>query len=210
MKTARRFMAVILALTALIIAGCSNDRETIDTLFSGFVTGYTDADGYLYKIKDDFGKEYPVAEKIDTRTPYTSYRLVITSTLNADSSLSFRQIVKPISNKAMEDYQLHDSLKKHDPIQIKTAYIGGGFLNILLQIKTQQEKAVHHLEYTHHKSKGKTIFRFYHNAYGDKPIYTRDVYISIPLSSYGLHKNDTVSISYTGFDGDCILKVAYK
>ena len=211
MKRTTRLIAAALVCTALAMTACNKgEKETVKPIFTGYATAYSDAQSSLSHITDDFGHKYGIADKVIADNPNWAYRVVVSAEINRDSSLNILHIVKPITLMAIEETELADSLKVRDPIQLVGAYIGGGYLNITLQIKTQQEKARHALEYTHLRKHGKHTFNIYHNAYGDKPVFSRKSYLSIPLNSYRLNKNDTVSINYMSFDGDCVLKVVYN
>lgn len=210
MKRTTRLITAALICATLAFAACKDEKEVVKAIFTGYATAYSDAESYLSSITDDFGHRYSIADRISTSIPNGLFRVVVSAEMNRDSSLNIIQIVKPITFMATEESKMADSLKVRDPINIVGAYIGGGYLNITLQIKTQQEKAPHMLDYSHIKKHGKHTINIYHNAYQAKPIYSRNSYLSIPLGSYGLNKNDTVSISYMSFDGDRVLKVVYN
>lgn len=210
MRKTARLLAAALVCILFSTTACNKDEKPVKNFLTGFVSAYTDSNGYLSVLVDDFGKRYPVGDRINTQAPNASYRLVVLAEMGSDSTLYNLQIIQPIATPATEDNMMADSAKVRDPLEVTGAYIGGGFLNITLKIKTQQEKKTHYLDYSHKIKHGVHTFKIYHNAYGDKPIYTRDGYLSIPLRSYGLHKNDTVSVSYMGYDGDCVLKVVYR
>jgi len=201
---------VIMALAGLIIpfVACDDEAKDIETMTSGFMTGQTDSKGLITVLRDDFGKQYMVRETSDTLLPDTMLRVVTSIALDANGTARIIQVVRPMSYKAPEDSLINDTLKVKDPVQLYTAYIGGGFLNITLGVKVKKEMTVHMLGYTHLDAPA-TSFNFYHNAYGDGDVYTKNAYISIPLSFYGLNKNDTVSFYYKSFEGDRVIKLAY-
>jgi hypothetical protein len=209
----KRTTALLLTLTAVIalsVISCDNDKEKIETMYSGFVTGYTDSEGYVTVIKDDFGTEYMVSEKADKLKPDTMYRVVASVALDEKKTARILQMVPTISYYAPEDSIVPDSLHVTDPVEINSLYIGGGYLNIHLGIKVQAEGTQHRLFYTHLDSSDKLKFTIYHNAYGDKPVYTKYAYMSIPLNGYGLAKNDTVFLSCKGYQEDYDYKLIFK
>ena len=209
----RKYLSILLilavALTPVLIS-CDDENEPIETMFSGFMTGYTDTEGYISVLNDDFGKQYMVSEKSDKLEPDTLYRLVASVALDENLTARILQAVPAISYRAPEDAFIVDSLRVKDPVQIQSLYIGGGYLNIHLGIKVAKEGSLHRLFYTHVYSPGKLKFTIYHNAYNDKPVYTKNAYMSIPLNGYGLSKNDTVFLSCKGYGEDYDYKLIYK
>ena len=201
---------VIMALAGLIIpfVACDDEAKDIETMTSGFMTGQTDSKGHITILKDDFGKQYVVKETSDSLLPDTMIRVVTSIALDQNGAARILQVVRPMSYRAPEDSLINDTLKVKDPVQLYTAYIGGGYLNITLGVKVKKEMTMHMLGYSH-LGTPTTSFTLYHNAYGDGDVYTKNAYISIPLSFYGLNKNDTVSFYYKSYEGDRVVKLAY-
>lgn len=201
---------VILALAGVIIpfVACEDEKKDIETMTSGFMTGQTDSKGHITVLKDDFGKQYTVKETSDSLLPDTMIRVVTSIALDQNGAARILQVVRPMSYRAPEDSLINDTLKVKDPVQLYTAYIGGGYLNITLGVKVKKEMTMHMLGYSH-LGAPTTSFTLYHNAYGDGDVYTKNAYISIPLSFYGLNKNDTVSFYYKSYEGDRVVKLAY-
>lgn len=206
----RTGIVLVLACTIALLAACKDDREEIETMFSGFMTGQTNAQGYLSVLKDDFGKLYTVNGKSDKLRPDTIYRLVASITLYEDNKASVIQAVPTISYIAPPDSIIPDSMRVKDPIMIESIYIGGGYMNVSIGIKVKKENTQHSLFYTCLDNTDKLKFTFYHNAYGDGDVYTKHAYVSIPLYGYGLAKNDTVFLSCKGYQEDYDYKLIYK
>ena len=196
--------------TVISLNSCKDDREPVETMLSGFMTGYTDSKGYISSLKDDMGNSYKVNNKLEKLKPDTLVRVVTTIALDDEKQARILQVAYPISYTAPKDKILHDSMRIKDPIQIESIYIGGGFLNVNIGIKVQKEGTKHSLIYSQLESPDKLKFTFYHNSYGDKPVYTKYAYVSIPLSGYGLHKNDTVFLSCKGYEEDYDYKLIYR
>jgi len=209
----KRVASVSLILAAVIMPAfisCDDDKEKVETMFSGFMTGYTDAEGYITVLNDDFGKQYMVREKPEQLKPDTLYRIVASITLDENLTARILQMAPAISYVAPRDSIIPDSLRVNDPVEIQSLYIGGGYLNIHMGIKVAKEGTQHRLFYTRLDSTDKLKFTIYHNAYGDGEVYTKHAYISIPLYGYGLAKNDTVSLSCKGYQEDYDYKLVYK
>ena len=202
---------IILTIIAVSLTACQEEeKKVIETMTSGFMTGYTNHDGQIYKLVDDFGEQYYITEKGKSFTPDSIYRLLTSIALKDNGTARILQLEKVPSYYAPEDSTLNDSVKVKDPLKIITAYIGGGYLNITIGIKVEKEHTKHKLGYSHMDDSLYTSFTLYHNAFGDGQVYTKNTCVSIPLTNYALKKNDTVSISYNGYEGDSIMKLVYK
>lgn len=210
MRTNRLIIALLACATITLVACGLDEKEPIETMTSGFMTATTDHKGYITTIKDDFGKTYRITEKSEVIRPDTTLRVVTSIAIADDGDARILQLVSPMSFKAPEDSIISDTLRVRDPLKVSSTYIGGGYLNIVLAIKVKKEDTNHMILYTHMDTPARTAFTIYHNAYGDSEVYTKNAYLSIPLSSYGLHKNDTVSISYNSPDGDREIKLVYN
>lgn len=210
MKRFISYIAIPILFIAVSLASCRDEKEPVDTMLSGFMTGYTDSQGFISTLKDDMGNTYKVSNKLDKLKPDTLVRLVAAISLDENKQAKILQIAYPMSYIAPKDKILHDSVRIKDPIRIESIYIGGGYLNVNVEIKVQKEGTKHSLIYTQLESPDKLKFTFYHNSYGDKPVYTKHAYVSIPLSGYGLHKNDTVFLSCKGYEEDYDYKLIYR
>jgi len=210
MKKTTAFLLTLTALLMLSITSCIEDREKTATMFSGFMTGYTDEQGYVSVIKNDFGEEFMVREKTEQLVPDTLYRMVASVELDENKTAKILQMVPTMSRRAPLDTFIHDSLRVTDPVEIQSIYIGGGYLNINLSVKVENEKSNHRLLYSRLITPGRLTFTIYHNDRGDRPVYTKHAYLSIPLYGYGLDKNDTVFLSCRGYQEDYDYKLLYK
>ena len=199
-----------LFICALAAIACEEKKDPVETMMTGFMTGHTDSEGYITVLNDDFGRQYMVKEKSDKLVPDTLYRIVASVALDENYSAKFVQMAQTLSYIAPEDSIVPDTMRVKDPIQIVSAYIGGGYLNVYVDIKVKKEGTEHTFFYTHLNTPGKPAFTFYHNAYGDEPVYTKHAYVSIPLYGYGLARNDTVSLSCKSYEGDYDMNLIYK
>ena len=206
-------IASLLILSVILLpafVSCDDEKESVETMFSGFMTGKTDSKGYMKTLTDDYGKKYTVTESSEKLDPDSKYRIVASIAIDEKLNARILQMTPAISFKAPEDSILDDSLRVKDPVEIHSLYVGGGFLNIYMGIKVAQEGTSHRLFYSHLDTPGKVMFTIYHNAYGDEPVYTKHAYLSIPLSGYGLEQNDTVFLSAKGYKEDYNYELIYK
>lgn len=210
MKRTTALLLTLTAVLALSFTACVEDREKVATMFSGFVTGYTDGQGYVTVIKNDFGDEYMVSEKTQQLKPDTLYRMVASVELDGNKTAKVLQMVPTRSYIAPADSFVPDSLRVTDPVEIQSIYLGGGYMNIYLGVKVEKESTNHRVLYSRLLTPGELTFTIYHNARGDRPVYTQYDYISIPIYGYGLAKNDTVFLKCKGYQEDYDIKLIYK
>ena len=210
MKRSAILLLTIAAISATAFISCDEEKEKVGTMFSGFMTGYTDSQGYVTILNDDYGTQYMVREKSEKLNPDTLYRLVASVVLDENRTAEILQMVPTISYKAPADSIIPDSLRATDPVEIFNLYIGGGYLNINMGIRVANEDSNHRLLYSRLNAPGKVKFTIYHNARGDEPVYTKHAYISIPLGGYGLAKKDTVFLSCKGYEEDYDYKLIIK
>ena len=98
-----------------------------------------------------------------------------------------------------------------DPVELISYYIGGGFLNIKVGIKVQDADSRHSVSYARqYSNSGKLRFTIFHNAYNEAEMITKYLYMSIPLSQYGLHENDKVFLRCKGYEEDYDLELTYR
>jgi len=197
------FVYLLMACLMPFASSCSEKADDeIPPLVSGFFTAHSGKDGIIDYVIDDFGKRYEIT-KSRNLAPNTITRVVCTLELDDTDPLKeprgrITSLLYPMSNEAPSDIQLHDSLKTKDPVKIVSSYIGGGYLNVHLEIMVSKEDAYHSLNYCRRTSYPNPTFKIYHNAHGDSPVYTKKAYLSIPLSSAS--KNDTICLKAYGAD----------
>lgn len=209
----RRFAFISLILTVVCMpsmVSCTDDKEPIETMFTGYMSGFTDPQGYISVLTDDFGKQYMVSGGSEKLRPDTLYRIVAAIALDENYTAQIKQMVPAISYVAPESGIVPDTMRVTDPVQIESAYIGGGYLNVNVIIKVKNEDSKHLFLYAHTNTPGKTGFIFYHNAYGDTPVYSKRIYVSIPLTVYGLTTNSKVSLTCKGYQEDYDMEFTYK
>lgn len=209
----KRLLGILTAAGLLAFGSCSPEREPVGTVLSGFMTGYTNSKGQFGSVTDDLGNTYTVAHDLERSymlPPDTLLRMVAIAYIQEDGKLDMQQTVPTQSYPALMDNQVPDTMRVMDPLSIITSYIGGGFLNLEVGIKVQKEGTSHDMLYSVMSESGMLHFRIYHKANGDKPVYTKKAYLSIPLSSYSLSHGDSVRLSCAGYGNDYDLKLVYR
>lgn len=209
-----KLLGILTVATSLLaFVSCSDENEPIGTILSGFMTGYTNSKGQFESVKDDTGNTYAVSQDLERGyllPADTMLRMVAVAYILEDGTLDMQQTVATHSYQAPLDHQIPDSMRVNDPLSIMTSYIGGGYLNLEIGIKVQKEGTSHALIYTVLPESGMYHFKLYHNAHGDKPVYTKKAYFSIPLSHYGLSHGDSVRLSCAGYESDYDIKLIYR
>jgi hypothetical protein len=207
---------ILLLTVSFLVSSCRKDRNEIPFTTSGFFTANTDSAAHIYRLTDDMGNVYNVENNdyifdYDEGKPAqdTLVRVVATVCARNDGKYVITSKALPISSKALEF--IPNNLKGRDPIKLKSIYIGGGHLNVVLGLMTENGQTGHGLYYMLKDKDSKHIrIKLYHNAHNDNPVYTQNVYLSIPLTVYNIQKNDTVLFSYTSYEGDCVEKLVYR
>jgi len=206
----------ILLLTLSFMVSCQKDQDEVPLYISGFFTARTDSDAHIYNLTDDMGKEYSV-DNNDLIFDYynsgslacdTDVRVVATVCAGNDGKYVIISKTFPISTIAPK--YLNENMKGRDPINLKSIYIGGGHLNVVLGMMTENGQITHELYYMLKDNSKHIRIKLYHNAHNDNPVYTQNVYLSIPLTEYNIQKNDTVLFSYKSYEGDCVEKLVYR
>lgn len=209
----KRSVLTTLILAAVMmpaIVSCTDEKEPVETMFTGYMSGFTDPKGYISVLTDDFGKQYMVSGGSEKLRPDTLYRIVAAIAIDENNTAQIKQMVPAMSYVAPESTVVPDTMRVTDPVQIESAYIGGGYLNVNVIIKVKNEDSKHLFLYAHTNTASKTGFTFYHNAYGDTPVYSKRIYVSIPLTVYGLTTNSKVSLTCKGYQEDYDMEFTYR
>lgn len=187
-----------------MLNSCEKGDNIVKTVLSGYMTGVTDSLGYIKELVDDMGNRYTLLKEDESEqySPDTIVRMVVAVELDDDKRARITSHAYPLSYRAPADAILPDSLRVHHPTKIESLYIGGGYLNINVEILVSKENTKHLLLYSCTDNSTPNItFQLYHNSYGDGRMYTKRAYISIPLSGYGLSHGDTVRLNCNGYYG---------
>lgn len=189
---------LLLSLTALVLTlSCSKEEEIVPVV-KEFVSADTNRQGFICAISNDRGNRYVTSDTVRLEADST-YRLIMSYYVNPDmSSATILDYASVISSPAREAEKDDAS---SDPVNIRSAWIGGGWLNLIIELKGLEKK---HLLYAVEKSDSTRVaFSIFHDANEDISSYTATAYMSIPLKQYAdvLSVNDTITLSYTDFNG---------
>ena len=195
----------LFTLSFFTLVACSGSEDS-DDAFPPLITemalievGETTSDITLYT---DSGKKYRVAGELEGLKPRTWARGLFGYVLQDAGTVEVRTLLNvPILPNASEQYPL-----KRDPVEIVSAWMGGGFVNIHLKKKT---KGGDHtwgfiLDRSYANTAGGTTYEvsLYHDQGGDPTAYSADVYFSIDEDALSKLRivGDSVRLSVSTFE----------
>ncbi len=197
---------IIYCLLFLPLVSCSSDQEEAEDAFPSLITemallevGETTSNITMYT---DSGKKYRVAGELEGLKPRTWGRGLFGYVLQDASTVEVRTLQNvPVLPNSSELSPL-----KRDPVDVVSAWMGGGFVNIHLQKKT---KGGDHtwgfiLDGSYANTAGGTTYEvsLYHDQSGDPTAYSMDVYFSIDEDALSKHRitGDSVRLSIATFE----------
>ena len=179
-------------LVSLLVVSCSDDNYNYPPVRQDFLTVISGADGYLQTIVPDKGESLPVSEDRTKSKimPNSSKRIV--SNYEVMSPVGGAQtakiygltaVVAPVPKLATDFPQG----VKTAPVDVLSIWMGRGYLNMILNVKTESSQHLFHFveEKVELDGKTKTVtILLYHDDGGGNEYYTKRAYLSIPLDKY--------------------------
>ena len=198
---------IIYYLSFFTLVACSGSEDS-DDAFPSLITemalievGETTSNITMYT---DSGKKYRVAGELEGLKPRTWARGLFGYVLQDASTVEVRTLLNvPLLPNSSELSPL-----KRDPVDVVSAWMGGGFVNIHLKKKT---KGGDHtwgfiLDGSYANTAGGTTYEvsLYHDQSGDPTAYSTDVYFSIDEDALSKLRitGDSVRLSITTFETD--------
>ena len=208
MKGLLYFSLFTLSLFTFVIAmaGCSDSEEEDGGTFPALVTemgimqmGESTSSVTLYT---DGGGEYHVASEVQGLQPNSWARCLCGYVVQEAGTVEVRTLqgvaILPNSSKL--------STFKRDPVEVVSAWMGGGFVNMHLRKKT---KGADHnwgfiLDRTYCNAAGGTTYEvsLYHDQCEDPLAYSTDVYFSLDEDALALGRveGDSILLTVTTFE----------
>lgn len=185
----------LLPVLMCLLAACGDDDDYYyPSVKLEYLTAFSGADGDLQTILTDDGKSYPVVEdatkmRIDANS---SARIVSNfGTMNAadgTAGVKLYAALKTVSPLPMPAEKFKDGVKT-DPADIQAIWMGLNYLNVTLEIKSQQGK--HKFGFIEDEivvdaatGTNNVYITLYHDAGNDMQAYTQRAYLSMPLAQY--------------------------
>lgn len=210
----RHVLSLLTALCFVIFTSCDDEiQDDFESEVSGFVTCRTNGNGHIVEIMDDMGQKFKINDDKYVLDSNSSFRRICTYVIGPDSTAGIRGLYIPDCGAATDISTVGPAYRKFDPMGIESAYVGGGYLNIVMKIMTHDETSFrqHYIEAVRLDSPDSLVISFLHDANGDVPVYSRKLYFCIPLSKYDLQKNEAVFLKYTNYnEEDCCMKYIYR
>ena len=190
------------ALTLLCLWGCSNDdEETMPAYKIDLVEANTDHDGKVVSVRFDNGATYTVAQEISAEKADTTYRCMCTYAIDANQKLSVYGLSHIFSARprSRADFKT----VAYDPVNLTSCWKSGGYLNLRIGLLTTDEGS-HRFGFCEdsvvtRNDCRKVFFTLLHGRpEEDAESYTKDVFLSIPISDYHC---DSVCLRVQTYDG---------
>lgn len=189
----KRLVPILSMLFMVLLSSCNKDMEETDNIITGFVTVWTDAEGKVTVLQDDFGNRYMANDK-DTHTAPadTMLRVISLYTINADSTIAtLLETIDILSSRATDISECENREIKQDPVDVQSVWISGGYMNAVFGISVHR---IPHILFMLSDTTqcNRITFTLFHDRNSDPEGYTRKAYFSIPLDGYGLEKGDSI------------------
>lgn len=189
----RNVWLLSLSLFMLLLVSCSDDEYNYPSVRRDFLTVVSGDNGYLEMLIPDKGESLTVSEDRTKSkiTPNGSIRVVsnyevlsLKGGAQAARIYGISSVVAPSPKLAVDFPQG----VKTDPVDVLSIWMGRGYLNMILNIKTEnsQQHLFHFVEEDVALNNGvKTVtILLYHDAGSGEEFYTKRAYLSIPLEKY--------------------------
>jgi len=194
---------IIYSLLFLPLVSCSSDQgdafPSLITEMALLEVGETTSDVNIYT---DSGKKYRVAGELEGLKPRTWGRGLFGYVLQDAGTVEVRTMLNvPLLPNSSELSPL-----KRDPVDVVSAWMGGGFVNIHLMKKT---KGADHtwgfiLDGSYANAAGGTTYvvSLYHDQGNDPTAYSTHVYFSLDEDALSKHRieGDSMRLSITTFE----------
>lgn len=195
-------------LLVFVLASCGNDDDYYyPSVKLDFLTAQAGADGRLQSVLTDEGETLEIVEDAsDTRIdPNASVRIVSNygkaDAANGAAGVKLYAVLGAISPQPQPADEFKDGIRR-DPADILSIWMGLDYLNIILEVKSQDGRHSFHFiedEVSTDLETGVRTVRLslYHDDGGDVQAYTRRAYTSIPLRPYAEEGVDKIKVHFS-------------
>ena len=208
MKNPAHTLRHLLFLPVLLLLGtaCGEDDYHYPDIRLEYLTAHSGADGRLETVLTDDGTLYNVWNAVTApdATPDTTLRIVANytreETPDGTEAVRLYAAQTTVSPLPLLAEQFEEGIKT-DPASVLSIWLGLGYLNIVLEVKTGGgSHAFHFVEEDvrwGEAARREVDLSLYHDAGGDPPYYTRRAYLSIPLYPYTADGAESVSVRFS-------------
>ena len=205
MRSCGKYISLVFLLIAV---ACSKDDYHYPSVVTDFIELETDNSCNVKLIRTDDGIEYTPDRvvSLEKSTPDSMYRVRCTYLPSDEEAkkASIYNVSATISPFPVNPDYFHDGIIT-DPVKITSVWQGGDYINLHLGIMTKGGSHGFHFIKTNaiKKSSGHQTqeILLYHSQGDDPEAYTRDVYLSCPLSKLNLHSGDSILFYINTYDG---------
>ena len=196
-----------------LMASCEEEEYYYPSVKLEFVTVKAGSDGKIKILIPDKEEQLQVSQDLtNSSISPNSFRRVLSNyeRLLASDGKSVSAKIYSLQNILLLEPKLLDDVSfggvmKADPVDVISIWTGGGYLNLILNLKVKGGKQ-HVLGIVEEEDTGMSIAKemitlsLYHNANGDEEYYNRRAFISVPLSKYDFDKAIKVEFKYHTYD----------
>ena len=209
-----------------LLASCEEEEYYYPSVKLEFVTVKAGNDGKIQLLIPDKGKQLQVSQDLTNssitangfKRVLSNYETLITpGGEDASVKIYSLQSVLQLEPRLLDD-PTFGGVMKNDPVDVMSIWIGGGYLNMILNLKVNGGKQ-HKLGAVEEKERSSVMnpavnevtLSLYHNANGDEEYYNRRAFVSIPLSKYDLDQTIRVEFKYHTYNkkGEVVEAVKY-
>lgn len=213
----RPLLSAIVALMAFLFAlvSCSEDEKTVAAYVEDLACIATNANGRAVSFISDGGATYGLSNSVTGLRPDSTYRILALFTCDTVQHTvwltSYARILAP------EPVTYQPKAVVYDAVGVTSVWKGGGYVNLRLALKATYS-GTHYfgfnlLDTTTSASGVRTAHvKLIHSQNNDPLYYTREVYLSMPLSKLSQHftaGTDSVSLAVETFNGEKEYKFAF-
>ncbi len=194
-------------LSIILFLSCdSGYKGTFPPVVLEFATIQSDEEGKLaFLITDEGQKLVILLDKTNTKLEPKEYKRVVCYYELSESKegVILYTLSKPISSFPIPYDKIEEI--KNGPITVQSSWIGGGYLNLIVQIRLK-DPSKHSLAFVEEAISTvdgvkDVSLSLYHDEGGDVFSHTERSYLSIPLHQYLLSNElNAVNISFSYFD----------
>lgn len=195
---------IVFLLCMLLWQGCKEEDYVYPSVVTEFIGAQTDEKGTISQLVADNGTIYPVLQRegLDGLVADTLYRTIsiYEPITQKDSKETVAQLytcqlvlsMNPLAKQAFKG-QI-----KTDPVDIQSIWLSGNYINMILLVQYKdQTHSFHFIDegFTSNEDGTQTLnLRLYHDRKNDYEAFTKQVYLSVPLTKYlsFLRKGDKI------------------
>lgn len=208
----------------LSFASCSrDDADSLDNFWMSIATVDSLSPHTYSLVLDDGLKLWPAVSNDNSFRPRSNQRAFVNYTILSDKQDGFDHYIRVnyissiLTKKAIDLTAENADSIGNDPVEIKSIWSSGGFLNIEFIFRTSGQNLhainlVNNTTTEHPHQDGKIYLEFRHNAFDDPQTVQRNSFVCFNLKPFQVPGKDSVElvIKTTEFYGSAEYEVTYN